>query len=61
MLYDSGDESKDIVHMVRTDIVLEFLRFLAAERIDTKTDGVDEIAVMLDAVPPIGDATDILG
>ncbi len=59
MLHDGADETEDIVHMMRTDIVFERLRFLAAEGIDAETDGVDEIAVMLDAVAPIGDATDI--
>ena len=59
VLRDSPDEADDIVHMVRTDIVLEVLRFLAAERIHTETDRVDEVTVVLDVITPIGDATDI--
>ena len=61
MLHDGTDETEDVVDMMTADIVLKGLRFLAAERIDTKTDGVDEIAVMLNAVPPISDTAYIDG
>jgi len=56
MLRDGGDESEEVVHVVRTYIVLERLGLLAAERIDAEADGVDEIAMMLDAVAPVGEA-----
>ncbi len=59
MLHDGCDESEDIVHVMRTDIMLERLGFLAAEGVYAKTDGVDEVTMMLNAVSPIGDAADI--
>ena len=59
MLNDSTDESEEVVDVMRADIVLERLGFLAAQRIDSETDGVDEIAVVLDVITPIGEATDV--
>ena len=59
MLDDSADETEHIVHMVRTDVVFQRLSFLAAQRVNTKTDRIDEIAMMLDVIAPIGDATDV--
>ena len=59
MLNDSTDESEEVVDVMRADIVLERLGFLAAQRIDSETDGVDEIAMVLDVIAPIGDATDV--
>ena len=59
MLDDRADEAEDIVDVVRTDIVLERLGFLAAQRVYAETDGVDEIAVVLDVIAPIGEATDV--
>ena len=56
MLNDRTDESEEIVDMVRTQIVFERLGFLAAQRINPKTDGVDEVAVMLDVITPLRDA-----
>ena len=59
MLDDGGDETEHIVHMVTADIIFERLGFLAAHRVHTKTDGVDEVPMMLDVIAPVGDATDI--
>ena len=59
MLNDSTDESEEVVDVMRADIVLERLGFLAAQRIDSETDGVDEIAMVLDVITPIGEATDV--
>ena len=56
---DSIDEREGIIDTVTTHIVLERLGFLTAQRIDSKTDGVDEIAVMLNAISPIGQTADI--
>ena len=40
-------------------IVLERLRLLAAERVHAKAHGVDEVAVVLNAVTPVGHAADV--
>ena len=61
VLDDRPDETEEIVHVVRTDVVFECLGFFAAEGIDTETDGVDEIAVVLDVIAPIGDASYVNG
>lgn len=59
MLNDSTDESEEVVDVMRADIVLERLGFLAAQRIHSEPDGVDEIAVVLDVITPIGEAADV--
>ena len=57
MLDDCGDEAEEIMDVVGTQVVFQGLGFLATERINAKTDRVDEIAVVGNAVTPIGDAT----
>ena len=59
MLDDRSDEAEEIIDMVGTQVVFQGLGFLATERINAKTDRVDEIAMVGNAVSPIGDATDI--
>ena len=59
MLYDSGDETEEVVDVVGTDIVFERVGYLAAEGIDAEADGVDEIAVVGNAVSPVRDAADV--
>ena len=61
MLDDSSDESEEVVDRMRTDIVLELFRFLAAERVHAEADRVDEIPVVLDVIAPIGDAAYVDG
>ena len=59
MLHDRGDETEEVVDVVRTDIVFERVGFLAAEGINAEADRVDEIAVVGNAVSPVGDAADV--
>ena len=59
MLDDCSDEAEEIINMVGTQVVFQGLSFLATERINAKTDRVDEIAMVGNAVSPIGDTTDI--
>ena len=56
MLDDSPDEAEEVVDVVRAYVVFERLGLAAAERIDAEADRVDEIAVVLDIIAPIGDA-----
>ena len=53
MLGYSRYQAEEVVDRVAAQIVLERLRLLAAERVHTKAYGVDEIAVVLNAVAPV--------
>ncbi len=61
MLNDGADESEEVVDRMGTDIVLESFCFLAAEGVHAEADRVDEIAVMLDVIAPVGDAAYVDG
>ena len=53
---ECADESEEVIDRMGTDVVLEYIGFACTEGIDAETDGVDEIAMMLDVIAPIGDA-----
>ena len=59
VLEERTDQTEEIVDMMAAEIVLEILGFLAAERVYAKADRIDEIAMVLDVVAPIGDAADV--
>ena len=53
------EQTEQIIHVVRTEVILQFLGFLAAERINAETYGINEIPVVLNMIPPIRYATNI--
>ena len=59
MAHDGGDEAEEVVDVVGADIVFETLGILAAEGIYAEADRVDEVAVLLLAVTPVGKAADV--
>ena len=59
MAKDSGYETEEVVDVVGADIVFEALGILAAEGIYAEADRVDEIAMLLLAVAPVGKAADV--
>ena len=53
------DECEEIVNMVTTNIILQFLGISTAHRLNAKSQRIDEIAMMLYIVAPVGHATHI--
>lgn len=58
---ESNYESEEIVDTVAADVVFELVRYLTAQRIDTKADRVDEIAMVSNVVAVVGDTSHIDG
>ena len=56
MRTNGGEQGEKVIDMVAADVVLERGCPLAGERVNAKADWVDEIAVVYDAIAPIGDA-----
>lgn len=61
VLGERHEECEEVIEGMTADVVLEFLGTIAAHRVHTKSDGVDEIAMVLHPISPIGDATDVEG
>ena len=57
LLCDGTYQTYDIVDVMRAEIVLQLFGVLAAQWVHAESYGVDEVAVVLDMVTPVGDAS----